>query len=311
MFAGIDIGGTNIKYGIIDHDGDIVFRESIPTDPEKGPDHMIQSLHAIINLLMHAHPDIQSVGIGFPSVVNPKDGCIYHPPNLPGWGIVPLRDILQSKITVPIAIDNDANVAALAESTLGAGKDCSHFLYVTLGTGIGGGIIINHEIYAGEKGGAGEIGHIIIKADDLPGEELPYRTGTLEHHLGRYGLIRMARDIASDYPDSILHSFESLDVEDISLSAENGDEAAILCMKKAGTLLGLGLASILAVLDMHVIVIGGGISQSCPIFFDAILETLQKRALPTIANSVEIRKAHFTSHAGLIGASMLGKSIIK
>jgi glucokinase len=311
MFAGIDIGGTNIKYGIINHDGEIVFRDSIPTEPQKGPEHMIQSLHAIIDRLTNTHPDIQSVGIGFPSVVNPKDGCIYHPPNLPGWGIVPLRQILQSKNSVPIAIDNDANVAALAESTLGAGKDCSHFLYVTLGTGIGGGIIINHALYAGEKGGAGEIGHIIIKSDEIPGDELPYRTGTLEHHLGRYGLIRMALEIARDYPDSMLHSFVPLDVEDISLSAEKGDEAAILCMKKAGTLLGLGLASILAILDMHVIVIGGGISQSCSTFFDAILETIQRRALPTIANFVEIRKAHFTSHAGLIGASMLGKSIIK
>lgn len=311
MFAGIDIGGTNIKYGIIDQDGIIIFQDSIPTEAEKGPDYMIQSLHAIIDRLSLAHPDIQSVGIGFPSVVNPKDGCIYHPPNLPGWDIVPLLQILQSKTNIPIAIDNDANVAALAESTLGAGIDCSHFVYVTLGTGIGGGIIINHDIYTGEKGGAGEIGHIIIKADDVPGRELPYRTGTLEHHIGRYGLIRMAHEIASDFPDSMLHSFPSLDVEDISLSAEEGDEAAILCMKKAGTLLGLGLASILAVLDMHVIVIGGGISQAGSIFFDVIIDTIKQRALPTITNSIEIRKAHFTKHAGLIGAALLGKSLIK
>ena len=311
MFAGIDIGGTNIKYGMIDQDGAILCQDSISTQPEKGPEHLIQSLHAIIHRLSHDYPDIQSIGLGFPSVVNPKDGCIYHPPNLPGWGIVPLLSILQSKTTIPIALDNDANVAALAESTLGAGKDCSHFVYVTLGTGIGGGIIINQEIYTGEKGGAGEIGHIIIKADDAPGDELPYRTGTLEHHIGRYGLIRMAHEIARDFPDSLLHSFTSLDVEDISLSAEKGDEAAMMCMNKAGRLLGLGLASILAVLDMHVIVIGGGISQAGSIFFDAIIDTIQQRALPTIADSVEIRKALFTKHAGLIGAAMLGKSCIK
>ena len=307
MFAGIDIGGTNIKFGIIDQDGLILFQNSISTQPEKGPEFMIQCLHSIIDSLTLAHPGILSFGIGFPSVVHPKDGCIYYPPNLPGWGIVPLVQLLQSATTLPIAIDNDANVAALAEATLGAGKNASHFLYVTLGTGVGGGIILNHSIFTGERGGAGEIGHIIIRADDEAGDELPYRTGTLEHHIGRYGLIRMAKELAQNYPDSLLNNYNNLDVEDISHCADEGDDAAIQCMKQAGRLLGLGLATILAVLDMRVVVIGGGISQSCPIFFETTLSTLKSRALPTIAQLAEIRKAHFSHNAGLVGAAMLGR----
>ena len=307
MFAGIDIGGTSIKYGVTTKDGTILFQDSIPTEPEKGPDHMVSRLQKLIHDISEAFPELMSFGIGFPSVVNPTDGCIYYPPNLPGWGIVPLVQLLQSATTLPVAIDNDANVAALAEAKLGAGKNASHFLYVTLGTGVGGGIIINHSIFTGERGGAGEIGHIIIRADDVPGDELPYRTGTLEHYIGRYGLIRMAKEFAALHTDSTLHAYENLDVEDISHCADEGDEAAIQCMKQAGKMLGLGLATILAVLDMRVVVIGGGISQSSSIFYDSTLATLKARALPTIAQLAEIRKAHFSNNAGLVGAAMLGR----
>lgn len=307
MFAGIDIGGTSIKYGVTTKDGTILFQDSIPTEPEKGPEHMVSCLQKLIHDISDAFPELLSFGVGFPSVVNPTDGCIYYPPNLPGWGIVPLVQLLQSATTLPVAIDNDANAAALAEAKLGAGKNASHFLYVTLGTGVGGGIIVNHSIFHGDRGGAGEIGHIIIRADDEPGDELPYRTGTLEHHIGRYGLIRMAKEIAKNHSNSLIHSYSNLDVEDISHCADEGDEAAIACMKQAGTLLGLGLATILAVLDMRVIVIGGGISQSSSLFYDATLSTLKARALPTIAQLAEIRKAHFSYNAGLVGAAMLGR----
>lgn len=307
MYAGIDIGGTSIKYGVTTKDGTILFQDSIPTEPEKGPDHMVSRLKKLINNISEAFPELLSFGVGFPSVVNPTDGCIYYPPNLPGWGIVPLVQMLQSATTLPVAIDNDANVAALAEATLGAGKNASHFLYVTLGTGVGGGIIINHSIFTGERGGAGEIGHIIIQAQDKKHDEPAYRTGTLEHHIGRMGLIRMAKELAANYPDSSLHTYPELDVEHISICADQGDMAAIECMKKAGYLLGIGLATILNILDMRVVVIGGGISQSSALFFDTTLDTLKTRALPTIAQLAEIRKAHFSNHAGLVGAAMLGR----
>ena len=311
MYAGIDIGGTSIKYGVTNKDGSILFQDSIPTEPEKGSEYMISRLQKLINDISEAFPYVLSFGIGFPSVVNPTDGCVYYPPNLPGWGIVPLVQLLQSCTTRPVSIDNDANVAALAEATLGAGKNASHFLYVTLGTGIGGGIILNHQIFTGERGGAGEIGHIIIKADDSKGDEASYRTGTMEEYIGRMGLIRMAQKHAQAYPKSLIHTYESIDVEDISYCAEQGDSAAIACMTEAGTLLGLGLASILAILDMRIVVIGGGISKSCPLFLDTAFQTLKQRSLQTISPLVEIRKAFFSNNAGLVGAAMLGKSRIE
>lgn len=306
MYAGIDIGGTSIKYGIVTADGEIKQQSSAPTNPASGKDAMIDQLQSIIRKLT---TESDSIGVGFPSVVNPKDGCVYHPPNLPGWGIVPLVELLQSVATVPVAIDNDANVAAFAESELGAGKNDSHFLYITLGTGVGGGIIIDHKIFTGERGGGGECGHVLINVDAEPVENnnVSFRTGTLEEAIGRHGLIRMAKHIAKSYPNSLLHAVQDLDVKDISDAAVRHDAAALACLERAGTLLGLGLCSILAVLDMRIVVVGGGVSQAHPIFLDTARQMLKTRSLPTIAPESEIRPARFGSTAGLVGAAMLGK----
>jgi glucokinase len=306
MYAGIDIGGTSIKYGIVTADGEIKQQASTPTNPESGKDAMIDQLQSIVKKLA---AESESIGIGFPSVVNPKDGCVYHPPNLPGWGIVPLVELLQSVSTVPVAIDNDANVAAYAEAALGAGKSDSHFLYITLGTGVGGGIIINHRIFTGERGGAGECGHILINVDEQPfeGSELSFRTGTLEEAIGRHGLIRMAKKFAEAHPDSLLHNVKELDVKDISDAAVRHDKAALECLERAGKLLGLGLCSMLAMFDMRIVVVGGGVSQAHPIFLDTARQMLKTRSLATIAPEAEIRPARFGSTAGLVGAAMLGK----
>jgi glucokinase len=306
MYAGIDIGGTSIKYGIVSADGEIKQQASTPTNPESGKDAMIDQLQTIVRKLA---AEAESIGVGFPSVVNPKDGCVYHPPNLPGWGIVPLVELLQSVSTVPVAIDNDANVAAYAEAALGAGKSDSHFLYITLGTGVGGGIIINHRIFTGERGGGGECGHILINVDEVPhdGGEISFRTGTLEEAIGRHGLIRMAKTFAAKHPDSLLHNVKELDVKDISDAAVRNDAAALACLERAGTLLGLGLCSMLAILDMRIVVVGGGVSQAHPIFLDTARKMLKTRSLPTIAPEAEIRPARFGSTAGLVGAAMLGK----
>jgi glucokinase len=306
MYAGIDIGGTTIKYGIVTADGEIKQQASIPTNPESGKDAMIDQLQTIVKKLA---AESESIGVGFPSVVNPMDGCVYHPPNLPGWGIVPLVELLQSVSTVPVAIDNDANVAAYAEAALGAGKADTHFLYITLGTGVGGGIIINHRIFTGERGGAGECGHILINVDEVPfdGGEATFRTGTLEEAIGRHGLIRMAKMFAAAHEDSLLHNVEDLDVKDISDAAVRHDKAALECLKRAGTLLGLGLCSMLAMFDMRIVVVGGGVSQAHPIFLDTARNMLKTRSLATIAPEAEIRPARFGSTAGLVGAAMLGK----
>jgi len=313
MYAGVDIGGTTMKYGVVSEDGTIVYHKVVHTDAQRGKEAMIADIQSIIIEILTLYPTVVSIGIGFPAVVNPRDGCVYYPANLPGWDIVPLTNILQQCSSVPIAIDNDANVAALAESELGSGKDSSHFLYVTLGTGVGGGIIINNRIFSGEQGGAGEIGHSVIDIHDEPTADMIannrlFRAGTLEERLGRVGIIETAKSLLIHYPHSFLHQFgDSLDVEHISLGIEHNDEAAIRCFEQSGHWLGLGLASILAILDMRMIIVGGGISQAHPLLLDTVRKTLQMRSLPTIARYVEVRTAFFSNNAGVVGAAMLAK----
>lgn len=304
MFGGIDIGGTNIKYGLVNERGEIFQQYSLPTQAEQGKDALIERIQSIIQKLS---AEVVSIGVGFPSVVNPKDGCIYHPPNLPGWGIVPLTELLASVSSVPLIIDNDANVAALAESELGAGKDTSHFLYITLGTGVGGGLIVDNHIYTGERGGAGEVGHIIIDIHDSPEPgKKKFQAGTLEEKIGRAGLLRLAKQTAQRYPTSLLHA-ENIDVKDISDAAHRHDEAALECLSIAGRFLGYGLCSMLVILDMRIVVVGGGVSLSHPIFMETARKIVKERAFPTIAPEAELRLAKFGSTAGLVGAAMLGK----
>jgi glucokinase len=310
MYAGIDIGGTSVKYALVDEQGDIFEYTTVETNSENGYDAVIALIKTIIIKLSS---NSQSIGIGFPSVVHPITGWVYYPPNLHGWEEVPLKDILQEGCSVPIAIENDANVAAYAESVYGAGMGVSNFLYVTLGTGVGGGVLINHKIYSGERGGAGEIGHIIVDTSEEPSNKMMnnsrvFRAGTLEERVGRNGIIASAKRFAKFYPYSVLSEYgDELDVEHISVAAYKGDKAALDCLSHNGKILGLGLASALAILDMRLIVVGGGISLAHPILLDSVRETLKLRALPTIAKEVEVKQAHFTKYAGVIGAAMIGK----
>lgn len=312
MFLGVDIGGTNIKAAIVDDAGSIVHQLSQPTEAERGKDAMLQDIRSVIENALRDVPAIRAVGVGITGIVHPTEGCVYYPPNLPGWEVVPLADFLRSFSPVPVAIDNDANVAALAESELGAGRNFSHFLYVTLGTGVGGGIIINNRLFTGERGGAGEIGHIIIDINARRQEgQKAFQPGTLEEYIGRKGILHIASGCAERYPDSLLHSFPQVDVRQISAAAEQGDQAALECFETAGTYLGLGLVSILSVLDMRAVVVGGGISQSHPLLLETAQRTLRERSLPTIAREAQVIRAHFGNDAGVVGAAMLGKLAVE
>ena len=308
MYAGIDIGGTTIKAGIVDAQGKIHFQTSQPTQAERGKAAVLGAIESLVHSLLDQFPQILAIGVGVPGIVNPQDGCVYHPPNLPGWDIVPLTSILQRLVSIPIVVDNDANAAAIGESELGAARNISDFLYVTLGTGIGGTIVTNNHCFTGVQGGAGELGHIVIDVNAIAEPGKPdFRTGVLEEYIGRQGLLRMAQTIARQYPDSLLHAHSDLDIPHISEAIVQGDKAAQLCFERAGRYLGLGLASILVLIDTYIVIVGGGISQAHPLLLDTAQQTLRTRAFPTIAPKAEIRKAQFGNNAGIIGAAMMAK----
>ena len=310
MYLGIDIGGTNLKSGIINEIGNLIEQSSIPTNAEKGPEEVINNLKKIIHVAKNNFPELKSVGVGVPGIVT-NEGVVRISPNLPGWIDLPLKKKLEEFISIPIKIDNDANSAAIAELELGAGRDQNNFIYITLGTGVGGAIIINKKIFRGDTGASGEIGHTIINVNAKSNcYTNSFRSGVLEEYIGRKQIIELAKIIMKKFPDSNLNKLSNVDVSSISDAAAMNDIAAIECFKKIGCYLGVGIASAMNLLDISTAIIGGGISMSDSVLFDSALETTRKRVLPPIASRVQIRMAHFTKDAGIIGAALIGKKLL-
>ncbi len=331
LFLGIDIGGTTIKAGVLKSsaesgfDGinpiDIISKKSIPTDTAADSSEFTRSLIDFIRGIINEHKNIRSIGAGSPGVVD-SAGMVRVSPNIRGLNNLPLRKILADNFDLPVAVDNDANAAAYAELLAGSGQDKPNFIYATLGTGIGGAIIINKQIYHGDCGGAGEIGHTIIdtnsksnsksKSDinsNIP-EQPSYRSGVLESFAGREAIISLTKSILSKYNNSILNKMDSFDVIDISEAVSESDSAAIECFGRIGQYIGTGFASAMNLLDISLVIVGGGISNAHPLLFESIIETVRDRTLPTIKANAEIRKARFSDNAGIVGAALLGKGIM-
>lgn len=285
----IDIGGTSMKYGVVTEGGDVLWEHSVPTKAAEGRDAVVERCCGVVRSILERSPDVAAIGVGVPGVVDPVTKVVQAPPNLPGWDCVDLRGALQTVTSLPIDVENDANAAALGEALMGAGVGHANFLYATLGTGIGGGIIINSALYRGPHGDAGEIGHIIMNAWD-PEDPRPFRTGVLEEYAGIAGIVAMARK-------------EGEEVENVGRIRNDA------VLREAGRVVGLGLCSALAVLGMRVVVIGGGVAQA-PFVIDTIRATIKRRAIPTIAASVEVLAAKYGSQAGLIGAAAVGRAVL-
>ena len=229
------------------------------------------------------------IGIGVPGVVDPYTKHVQSPPNLPGWDSVPLQSMVSEALGVHVVVENDANAGAIAELRAGAGKTLNNFLYVTLGTGVGGGIIIDGKLYTGPHGDAGEIGHLYI-ASSLDDSSPSF---TLEHLIGRRGILER------------YGGGDDVDVADIDVRASLGEAQAVRVMTDTGTLLGIGLCGMLAILGLRTVLVGGGISRSA-LILDTARATVRRRAIPTIAQNAQIIPAHFLNDAGLVGAAMLG-----
>ncbi len=304
MYLGIDIGGSSIKAGIIDEKYKIVFKDTYELT-QKSKNSIITKINHIINSVLKNFDNIKSIGIGIPGIIN--NGTVLISPNIPSINGINFFEQIKTKKKIPLAIDNDANAAALTELEIGAGKKLNSFLYVTLGTGVGGAIIHNRQIFRGYDGSAGEIGHTIIRAD-VDNQETDLTKGTLEYFIGRQGIIRLFKDAVKNS----IYNFdvpENVDVKDISEYADAKECEALEALSKAGKFFGVGLASAMNLLGIPFVVVGGGISQINDIFYKRALETIKKRALPNIAKKVKIMKAKFLNDTGIIGAAILGKNV--
>jgi glucokinase len=306
---GVDLGGTNIKIGIVSENGKIVHKTDVKTEAHLGPKVVIKNIEKGINeILKNKKLKLYGIGIGAPGIVSIKKGIVQNPPNLPGWDEIPLGSLIKKKYGLKVNVENDANAAAIGEMIFGAGKKYSSFVMVTLGTGVGGGIIYNGKLFRGENGGAGEIGHISINPSGTRCN--CGSTGCIEAYAGNHYLKEFVRNDLVNHPSSKIWELINNDVEKVSpriiqLAAELGDVYAKEIIFNLGVNLGIAFSSLSNVLDISTFIIGGGVAGFGKPLFTAIKTTMIARVLTPLKNRINIVPAKLKNEAGILGASSL------
>ncbi len=305
---GVDLGGTTVKTGLVSSDGTIIAQSKLPTLAEVDPTAVIgQIVKSIQEVLPHAKgAPLAGIGIGAPGLVQNPGGIVKSPPNMKNWNIVPLADEISKIFNVRVEVDNDANVAAIAEAKFGAGKQYPDFLFIVWGTGVGGGIIMNNQIYRGLTGGAGEVGHISI---DYNGLLCNCGTkGCVEAYVGQKHLSKRTIEKLKSNPSSKILELVGGDLEKIapvhiSLAAEAGDVLAKDILVEAGTLMGVMIGGVMSTLDFRVTVIGGGVSAVGDFVFDAIHQSVIHNVQKPLREGIKIVRAQLGNDAGIFGAA--------
>lgn len=314
IYIGVDLGGTNIVVGLVDGEGNILCKKSTPTLVARGYEPIISDMGRLALEMMEekgiAMEEIASIGVGIPGIGNNDTGRVIFCTNL-GWNDVPLREVLQRFIPKPVFMENDATVAALAENVAGISKGSSNSLFLTLGTGLGGGSIIDGKVYAGTHHITQEFGHMIVEATD--GEPCSCgQSGCWERYAAATGMINMAKKALPAYPESSMWAacekeLDKIDAKIIVDAAKEGDPCAEAVFKKYIRYLCIGLRNIINILDPEVIALGGGVSHAGDYLLCAVREELAKMVFYKTEPYARIELASLGNDAGLIGAAMLGK----
>lgn len=315
LAIGLDIGATTIKGGIVDlNERKIILHKKVDTMALQGPGTVLRQLNYLVKELMieKKGEEFCGIGVGAPGIVQKNGGVVKNPPNFANWSEVDVGEFLFKEYHLPVYVENDANAAALGESKFGAGVDYPDFLFVIWGTGVGGGIILDKKIYSGPTGGAGEIGHTTI---DYNGPLCNCgNKGCIESYVGQRYLSERTRLKLKQMNDPYKQSkilqlvdgnFELIDPYIISVAANQGDEFAKKILLEAAELLGIALASILNVLDLRVVIVGGGISESGEFVINQIQHSIKMRVLKSVKNDVKVLKAKLGNDAGILGAASL------
>jgi glucokinase len=296
VFAGIDLGGTFIKFGLVNMSARVIFKSSVPTP--KGRNAILSEFARVTKLMRQMAQDrglrLQAVGVGSPGIVDATTGKIIgRSPNIPGWQGAEVSKALAKATGLKVVVDNDANVMALAEHRFGSGKGFSSGLYITVGTGIGSGVILNDQIWRGAHFAGAEIGHTIIEKDGKPCK--CGKRGCVEALAATFAFIEYyGRKIP-----------EQEGVKFIFDRARQGDVRAKQAIATAADYLACGIGSALELLNPEVIVIGGGIAAGGAVYFRAIRQGLKKYASASCRQKVIVKTAQLGNDAGLIGAAML------
>ncbi|MDO8687541.1 MAG: ROK family protein [Dehalococcoidales bacterium] len=307
----VDLGGTNMRAGIISDTGKILAREYTLTRAGEGREAVINRLFTVIDHLLNLktvrQPPIGAISIAAAGVIDTRQGIINASPNLPGWTDVPLRRLIEEKFKLKVFLLNDANAAALGEHRFGAGKGANNLIYVTVSTGIGGGIIIDGQLYSGSSGGAGEVGHMTI---DINGPKCTCgNVGCLEVlSSGTAIAAETMRRISSGESSFLLKvvdsKIENITAEKVAMAAEQGDSLAVDVIATAAGYLGVGIVNLVNIFNPDLVIIGGGVSKIGDRLFNPVRQLVRARAFPLMALAAHILPARLGDDAGVIGAAV-------
>jgi len=307
----VDLGGTKINAAVVSSEGQVIAREYRPTMADEGARSVIRRLQFMIDHLLSlpnmgsSQPD--SISIGAAGAIDSENGVVTFSPNLPGWHNIPLRDMIREKSGVDTFLINDASAAVLGEHQFGAGKGINNLVMLTVGTGIGGGIIINGKLYTGPSGSAGEIGHMTI---DLNGPKCPCgNVGCLEKMVSGSAIAREAIRRLSQGEQSVLvemadGNIASITSENVGSAARNGDKLAKEVVSQAAVYLGIGLVNLVNIFNPEMIVIGGGLAKMGDLLLEPARQIVRERAFPVSARLVRIVTTELGDDAGLLGAAV-------
>ncbi len=307
---GIDVGGTNVKIALVDNKGKIIYSNSIPTRAEMGYEYTINNMkESITELIKETKSDpknIESIGFGFPGQIDYQKGIVRLAPNIPGWVNVPIAEIMEKEFGIPTRVDNDVRCAALGELNYGAGQGCDNLICITVGTGIGSGLVINGKLVRGASNAAGEIGHIKLDMNGGPLCGCGDR-GCLEAFASGPSIVALAEEYIKGGKSTKYRELANPDITPyiVSEAAKQGDPVAKRIFTIVGEYIGIGLASVVNLLNPEKIIIGGGVAAAGDLLLTPIKESLIKRAMPIAGSAVEIVPAQLGNSAGVIGASLL------
>lgn len=300
---GVDIGGTTIKMGLFTTTGDLLDSWEIPTRTESEGSYVLPDIAAAVEAKLKEKDisklDVEGIGIGVPGPVGP-DGTVFRCVNL-GWDVFNVEQRLTTLTGLKSKAGNDANVAALGEMWQGGGKGYRNIVMVTLGTGVGGGVILNGKILAGVSGAAGELGHMTMIDDETETCGCG-KKGCLEQYTSANGLVRITRRYLAAHPKAktSLFGFNPLTAKDICDEAKKGDEVALKMLAQLGNLLGKALAYVSCTVDPEAFVIGGGLSKAGPILIEAIRKEFKHYAFHA-SRETEFKLAELGNNAGIYG----------
>lgn len=311
VFLAADLGGTNLRMAVVDGAGEVLFRNRRGTPSAGNQADVIEALHSAIaecKQELGGECEFAAFGAAVPAIVNSREGLILRSPNLPELNDLPFAKRFSDDLGIPVVLENDANAAAVGERWKGASQGVLNSIHVTLGTGVGGGIIIDGSLVRGVDGTAGEIGHIAVEPEGVPcgcGSR-----GCVEQYASATAIVRIAKDLMREYPETSLRSNLQPTPLEVYEAGVKGDRLSIEVFRLVGTYLGIALGGLVNVLNPEVIVFGGGASAGWDLFIDHLRGEIKRRAFPHPAERVRLMRSELGDDAGILGAAFLASEKI-